>query len=54
LLPIGILIILIPNLIGRFALLPVNIFDYLEAMRLALIGSTPFAMLRELLSKKQQ
>ena len=52
--PIGILIILTQNLIGRFTLLPVNIFDYLEAMGLALIVSTPFAMLGEPVSKKQQ
>ena len=52
--PVGSLIILIPNLIGRFTLLPVNIFDYLEAIGLALIVSTPFAMLRESVSKKQQ
>ena len=52
--PIGIMIILIPNLIGHFTLLPVNIFDYLEAMGLALIVSTPFAMLGEPVTKKQQ
>lgn len=51
---VGLLILALSGFISYFAVLPDILFDYTAAMGLALIVTTPFAMMGDVVSKKQK
>ncbi|MBV5282131.1 MAG: hypothetical protein JZU53_06795 [Paludibacter sp.] len=51
---VGLLVLIMPGFINHFTVLSDILFDYMAAMGLALIVSTPFAMVGDVVSKKQK